>query len=42
MEVLVAPAGTPPAVVERINQAVQKALSQAATIARVLAMAACP
>ncbi len=36
-KVLVAPAGTQPAIVQRINQEVQKALAQPAVIARMLA-----
>jgi tripartite-type tricarboxylate transporter receptor subunit TctC len=41
-KVLLAPAGTPPSVVERINKEVQKALAQPAIIARVLADGSLP
>ncbi|HSV79204.1 MAG TPA: tripartite tricarboxylate transporter substrate binding protein [Ramlibacter sp.] len=41
-KLLVAPAGTPPAVVQRLNQEVQKALAQPTTIARVIADGSLP
>jgi len=41
-KVLMAPVGTPPAVIERLNQEVQKAMAQSATIARVLADGSLP
>lgn len=41
-KILLAPAGTPPAVVERLNKEVQKALAQTSTIARVLADGSLP
>ena len=41
-KVLLAPAGTPPAVIEALNREVQKALGQPATIARILADGSLP